>query len=231
MDISGEFIDLSGSFTENLILLLIAIGLTGFLIPLVLKRVDAQREDSQARLQAELARQDKVIDAQASILDTLAALLWDYQRLAAEVLAAESARLGRPELQAEAVRAYDTEAAALLGKVRAAISTLLRLAPRASYEAVLRLFTDELSPFDDCLRELMQQQAARDAASVDDHPVRCALPGTRFAGATGRELGRYLREDLARQVDEAIADLALGMGLTHEPEAGWPPSGDNGAEP
>jgi hypothetical protein len=217
MDISGEFVDLSGSFAENLILLLIAISLTGFLIPLLLKRIDAHREDSQTRMQAELARQDKVIDAQAAVLDTLAGLLWDYQRLAAEVLAAQSARLGRPEQRTEAVRAYDTEAAALLGKLRAAISTLLRLAPRANYEEVLRLFTDTLLPFDDCLGELMRQEASAGPAG-DREPGRCAMPGTPFAGATGAELGHYLQQDLGRQVDQTIAALARGMGLTHESE-------------
>ena len=215
MDISGEFIDLSGSFAENLVLLLIAISLTGLLIPLLLKRIDARREDSQLRLQAELARQATVIAAQATALDTLADLLWDYQRLAATVLAAQSARLGRAEQLAEAVRAYDNEAAAVQGKLRAAISTLLRLAPRTNYEAMLRLFGDELLPFDDCLGELMHQHASA-ASAAPPTPERCAMPGTRFAGATGATLGQYLEQDLGRHVDEAIADLAQGMGLTQD---------------
>ena len=42
--------------------------------------------------------------------------------------------------------------------------------------------------------------------------------GTRFAGADGAALGRYLQHDLAVQVDRAIAELARGMGLTHSAE-------------
>ena len=56
MDITGTFIDISGTFVENLILLLVAITFTGFVIPLILRRIDDQKRASQERLRATLAR-------------------------------------------------------------------------------------------------------------------------------------------------------------------------------
>lgn len=149
MDISGEFVELTGDFLQSLALLLVAIGLTGFLIPLVLRRVDERTAVQRQLAQARLARQDAVIAAQAAVLDALAELLWDYQRLAAEQLYAgaqatsDAARFG-------AAAAYDAGAGPLLGRARAEVSKL-RLAPRPLYEAFLALYHDELLPFDRCL--------------------------------------------------------------------------------
>ena len=66
-------IDPKGSFLKNLVLSVLLLGLSSFLIPIVLKQIDDQKFVDQQRFQAELSRQDKIIDEQAEVLDTLAA--------------------------------------------------------------------------------------------------------------------------------------------------------------
>jgi hypothetical protein len=72
-------IDPKGSFLKNLVLSLVLIGVTSLLIPAVLKQIDDQKFIAEQQFQAELSRQDKILDAQAAVLDSLAASFWDYE--------------------------------------------------------------------------------------------------------------------------------------------------------
>lgn len=212
MDITGTFIDISGTFVENLILLLVAITFTGFVIPLVLRRIDVQKHAAQERLRAALARQDKVIDAQEALLDSLADLLWEYMQRSVNVLYFHNAETGRPNLFETAVREYDTYSGPLLGKVRAEISKLLRLAPRPLYDEFLDLFYAELLPFDQCLVELARMRGQGGAAPAGA-PERCPARGTRFDGASWSDLDAFLIRELAQRVDRAFDDLADALDL------------------
>src|SRR5215207_3477622 len=84
--VSMQILDPKGSFLKNLVLSLVLLGMSSLLIPAVLKQIDDRKFVDQQRFQAELSRQDKIIDEQAEVLDTLAAAFWDYEGYAADVL-------------------------------------------------------------------------------------------------------------------------------------------------
>jgi len=73
------------------------IGLSSLLIPVVLKQIDDRKAVDQQRLQAQLSRQDKILDAQAEVLDSLATSFWDYEGYAADLLYSRDERYGRDE--------------------------------------------------------------------------------------------------------------------------------------
>jgi hypothetical protein len=133
--------------------------LSSLLIPVVLKQIDDQKFVAEQQFQAELSRQDKILDAQAAVLDSLASTFWDYEGYAADLLYSRDERYGRDEWHQRAIDAYYLESGPVLGKMRAEISTLLRLAPRPNYESFLRLYEEEVLPLDSCLLELMKLEA------------------------------------------------------------------------
>src|SRR5215211_7650627 len=90
-------------------------------------------------------------------------------------------RFARDDWHQRAVDAYYVQSGPLLGKIRAEISTLLRLAPRPTYEAFLRLYEDEVLPLDSCLLELMKLEAA---SSADTLPTGCVSSKGKFYGAS-----------------------------------------------
>ena len=165
-----QFIDPKGSFLKNLVLSLLLLGLSSLLIPIVLKQVDDQKFIAETRFQAELSRQDKIIDAQAALLDTMASDFWDYEGYAADVLYSRDARTGQDNWHQRAVAAYYVQSSPLLVQMRAEISMLLRLAPQPIYASFLRLYDEEVVPFDSCLLELMK---------TDEGPAAGPLRGER----------------------------------------------------
>src|SRR5215207_7217949 len=151
-----QILDPKGSFLKNLVLSLVLLGVSSLLIPIVLKQIDDRKAIDQQQLQDELSRQDKVVDAQAALLATMAADFWAYELYASDVVISRDERFGQDNWHQRAVDAYYQQSGPLLGKMRGEISTLLRLAPQSSYEAFLRLYEEELLPLDSCLLELMK---------------------------------------------------------------------------
>jgi hypothetical protein len=100
-----QFVDPKGSFLKNLVLSLLLLGLSSLLIPIVLKQIDDRKFIDQQRFQAELSRQDKIIDAQAALLDDFASAFWDYEGYAADVLYSRDARMGQQDWHQRAVDA------------------------------------------------------------------------------------------------------------------------------
>ncbi len=213
--------NLSSGFLENVLILLLGAAVTGFLVPYVLKRIDDRKMLEQQRFQAELARQDKVIDAQVTLLDTLATLLWEYQRFAMEVLYYQQPGTANPELYATAARAYEENSGAVLTQIRAEISKMLRLAPQSLYEDLSELFYGELAPFDECLVGLIR--ATETAAGTAGSEARCAAASGRFASTSWAELLAYGDRPLPERVDRAIDGLADALGLKWQ---GAPTKGD-----
>lgn len=206
-----QFIDPKGSFLKNLMLSLL-LGLSSLLIPLVLNQIDDRKAVDHQRLEAELSRQDNIIDAQAALIDALAASFWGYELYASDVIYSRDERYGQDDWHQRALDAYYLESGPLLGKMRAEISTLLRLAPQPTYESLLTLYEEEIISFDACLLELMKADTATPGAS---QTVGCEESDGRFAGATWATLSDYvLDQDLAARVDAEIAALAKGFHLT-----------------
>ncbi len=211
-----QVIDPKGSFLKNLVLSLLLLGLSSVLIPIVLKQIDDQKSVSQQRFQDELSRQDTILDAQATLLDTMAADFWNYEFLASDVVISRDARFGQDEWHKRAVDAFYQQTGPLLGKIRADISTLLRLAPESSYDAFLQLYETEVVPLDSCLLELMK----RESTNPDDNsqPARCVASKGKYAGASWDTLAAAIvNQDLAKSIDRQFADLAQVFRLQGAP--------------
>ncbi len=209
-------IDPKGSFLKNLVLSLLLLGMSSLLIPAVLKQIDDRKFVDQQRFQAELSRQDKIIDEQAEVLDTLAAAFWNYELYASDLLFSRDERYGQDDWHRRAVDAYYLESGPLLGKMRAEISTLLRLAPRSTYESFLRLYEDEVLALDSCLLELMKIEAS---SSGDPEPSGCVASEGKFYGVSWDTLSTYvLEQDLADRADRELESLARAFGLHHAPD-------------
>jgi hypothetical protein len=212
-----QFIDPKGSFLKNLVLSLLLIGLTSLLIPIVLKQIDDRKAVDEQRFQDELSRQDTILDAQAALLDTMATDFWDYEFYASDVVISRDPRFGQDDWHQQAVATYYTNSGPLLGKMRAEISTLLRLAPPATYESLLTLYEDEVLPLDSCLLELMKLESTQ--ADGDAQPARCVQSEGKFSGASWDTLAAsVINHDLAESLDREFAALADAFRLQGAPD-------------
>jgi hypothetical protein len=209
---SMQLIDPKGSFLKNLVLSLLLLGVSSLLIPIVLKQIDDRKAVDQQRLQDQLSRQDTVLDAQAALLASMASDFWDYELHASDVVISRDARFGRDDWHQRAVNTYYRETGPRLGKMRAEISTLLQLAPRANYEAFLRLYDEEVLPLDACLLELMKlESTTRDATP---QPARCSASEGKLAGASWDTLAAAIvHQDLAESLDREFESLAKAFRL------------------
>lgn len=206
-----QMIDPKGSFLKNLVLSVLLLGLSSLLIPLVLKQIDDRKAVDQQRFQDQLSRQDTILDAQAALLDTMAADFWTYEFYASDVVISRDKRFGQEAWHSRAVDTYYQNSGPLLGTMRSEISTLLRLAPRANYEAFLQLYEEELIPLDACLLELMNIEAA---AVGDAQPARCTASEGKYAGASWDTLAEsVVHHDLDVRLDQAFAGLAEAFRL------------------
>ncbi len=218
-----QVVDPKGSFVKNLILSLVLLGVSSLLIPIVLKQIDDRKAVDQQRLQDDLARQDKVVDAQAALLATMAADFWAYEAHASDVVVSRHAQFGQEGWHQRAVDAYYLQSGPLLATMRAEISTLLQLAPQANYEAFLQLFDEEISALDSCLLELMKleaasagtpQPAAPPQPAGTPQPSRCLASEGKFAGASWETLATAAEhQDLAGSLDQEFANLAQAFRL------------------
>ena len=100
---------------------------------------------------------------------------------ASDVVISRDARFGQDDWHQRAVDAYYLQSGPLLATMRAEISTLSQLAPRANYDAFLQLYEEEISALDSCLLELMKLEAA---SSGDPQPSGCVASEGKFAGAS-----------------------------------------------
>ncbi len=187
--------DLSADFVEKLVLLFLTAGLTGFLVPLLFRRIDERKHRQQKLYEADLARQAKIIDAQVKLIEDLAELVWDYQLLLAAVPYYRQFE-GR-DLYPPALEAYEKNAIPLLGRIRAEISKSLRLTLPATYERLKAFYYKQLLELDLKVSVLAQ----KDKAGED-------------VGADWSKLLRFVVDELSEIVDKIIADLAEELELT-----------------
>jgi hypothetical protein len=202
-----QVIDPRGSFLKNLALSVLLLVLSSLLIPIVLKQIDDRKAVDQLRFQDDLSRQDTILDAQAALLDTMAADFWTYEFYASDVVISRDERFGQDDWHTRAVDTYYKNTGPLLGKMRAEISTLLQLAPQSTYDAFLTFYEDHVAPLDSCLLELMKlEQTTTDG---DAQPPRCVQSKGRFAGASWDTLADMIvQNDLAGGLDREFAALA-----------------------
>jgi hypothetical protein len=212
-----QTIDPKGSFAKNLLLSLVLIGVTSLVFPLVLKQIDDRKAQDQQRYQNELSRQDTVLNAQASLIDTMAADFWEYELYATDLVISRDPLHGDAAWHQRAIDNYYGKSGQQMGIMRAEISTLLRLAPKSTYDSFLAFFNDEIQPLDGCLLELINQDQKAAATPVSTPandsgtpaPAGCSPATGKFSGATWDTLAAsILAEDFTNQLDQEFATLA-----------------------
>ncbi len=145
-------------FTEKISLLLLTTTLSGLLIPYLLKKRDERKLREQKLFEAELARQGKIIDAQAKLLEDLAQLLWGMQLLALE-LPYYVLENSQDRYHAAATK-YDIESWTYLAKLRVEISKARRLVSAELYQQLNDFYMKELIPLDGKISILMKSASA-----------------------------------------------------------------------
>lgn len=194
--------DSNQKFLESVILLLLTAGLSGFLIPYILKqiderklkeqkKIDERRLQEQKEFEAELARQSKVIEAQAQLLENLIQQLWEFQLLA---LAVSYYKLNRnPSKYELALDEYDEKAWMYFGKIRTEISKAARLTSNNTYQILLNLYTDWLIKSDVKLITLARSDAPHQEWKMHHD---------------------YVFETLSNRIDEIVSLLAEELRLS-----------------
>ena len=202
-----QVIDPKGSFVKNLVLSLLLLGVSSLLVPLVLKQIDDRKFVDNQRFQDTLSRQDKILDAQSALLVSMASDFWDYDLYASDVVISRDKRFGQADWHQQAIDNYYAQSRTLLGNMRAEISTLLQLAPRATYEDFLTLYNEDVLSLDSCLLELMKLEQTE--AGGNTEADRCMASQGKFAGSSWDSLkDSIVHQDLARSIDEEFANLA-----------------------
>jgi hypothetical protein len=182
----------SSSFIEKALLLLATGGLTGVLVPEISARMASDRSREQLIFQTDLARQDKIIEAQAAFYDRFADLIWEFHLLHINVsfrrlLAADA------KYQA-AVDSYTARSAELLGRIRAEISKGGRLMGPRGAQVLLEFYNARLLSQDMQLEKLILS------------PGEESLPDW-------RRHHQAVLVDSAAAIDQTLAVLAAEMSL------------------
>jgi len=158
----------SQNFLEGLLLLLSTAALSGFLVPYVLKQIDARKlkeqkaiderkNREQKEFEADLARQSKVLEAQAQLLESLAKQLWEFQLLA---MAVSYYKFHHDEVKyKKALQEYDEKAWMYFGTIRTEISKASYLTSSETRHTLLGLYTKELISLDSSLMRLVREDA------------------------------------------------------------------------
>jgi hypothetical protein len=186
---------LSQDLQEKLALLVLTALLTGLVIPYVLKNVEEAKRRQQTLFEAELARQSKIIEAQAQFLDELTETLWSWRYLTIKVA---YYGLDKQQEYAAAIRDYDTEIWDVLFKLRKQTSKSRRLVSEKTYKRLVDLYDRIVGEID---REL------REAIATSDGSARAAALA---------KLNERLRWQETKDLDELIDAIAAEVGLKQQ---------------
>ena len=183
-------------FFEKAVLLALTALVTGFAVPFILKRIEERRARDQKRFEADLARQNKLIDAQVKLIEDLATLLWEFQL---SFIAVTYYSLLNPELYDASLKTYEDQSIVVLGKIRAEISKSIRLVPEETYAMLKELYYDELLGIDTRLSTLTRQKGSRAASAEGWHALNTYAVYT-------------LSEKVDGAIDRVAAELQLKSG-------------------
>ena len=186
-------------FTQQVILLILTAVLSTFLIPLIFRWIDQPREErqknrehqrnlEQKRFEADLARQSKIIDAQAALLDDISQQLWRFRYLAMAVSYYNPDE--NPERYQEAVKTYDLEAWDIFNHVRATISRSRRLVSENAYQKLVEFYEKKMVLFDQRVKQVVQTNEGHHA------------------------LNRYIFREFTPDIDKIVYFLSEELQLT-----------------
>lgn len=146
----------SPSFIQAVGVLIITAVITGLTVPWIKANMDQRKLREQKIFEEGLARQSKVIDAQAALLEQLAELLWGFIILLLEV---SYYRLHHNKKAFQSAwERYDKEGWSFFLKIRAQISKARRLTTTQAYQRLLSLYENRLMEMDSRLVALSGQE-------------------------------------------------------------------------
>lgn len=181
----------TAEFIQSVIVLLITALLSGFLIPYILKMVDDSKSQRQKITEAELQRQEKIIEAQSKLLDDITRLLWQWRYLSIKLTYYGGQNQG--DNYAQARQQYDVTVWDILNALRTEISRARRLVSEAAYRQLLQLYTDIV-------------QLDRDLCTLE------SLTGVEQRMAAV-EFNQRIYGTLSAQIDDVLRDLAVATKL------------------
>lgn len=162
---------------DSIVLLVLTVVLVGLLVPSVKEIIDRRSQHKQQesedrrrreekKYDADLARQSKVIESQAQLLDNLACMFWKLWKMLLQIVRYRTLQKDLDKHDA-AYKAYDDESWVLMVDIRAEISRARRLASEeihARLTVLFKRFSDEL---DMTLTSLRNQDVYLDSSSKD----------------------------------------------------------------
>ena len=157
----------SESFLQGLFLLVVTAGLTGLLVPAIKGRLDDRKYRGQKVFESELSRQEKVIDAQATLLKDASEAMWSFYLLSLKVT--WYAASGNEARFDAAWQQWDEESWLLFGRLRAEISKARRLTSPTIHAELLNVHDIWFRRFSLQLEEMVRQRNLGTGESVDFH--------------------------------------------------------------
>jgi hypothetical protein len=165
------------TLSDSIVLLVLTAVLIGLLIPTVKEVIDRrsllkqqESEDRRRREdkkhEADLARQRRLIESQAQLLDNLAGMLWKLWKMLLRIVHYRTLQKDMDKHDA-AYRIYEDEFWDLIGDIRAEISRARLLAPEEIYTRLTILFRHFSEELDITLNSLRNQDAYLDPDSKD----------------------------------------------------------------
>jgi hypothetical protein len=130
---------------DSLILLGATAATSGFLVPFILKRIDAHRGIEEKDRELRRARRDKLVEAQAIFLDRLTEKLWKWRYIFMRV--AYYGGVADEHSLEQAREAYGTQFWGILNDIRVELSRSRRLVSPEVLDA-LREFYDQIVAWD-----------------------------------------------------------------------------------
>lgn len=122
----------SPAFLQSLLLVFVIAVLAFVLVPPIKARMDRHRLRAERQFQAEVIRQEIVIESQAMLLDNISELLWGLVTMALEVAYHKREPAGE-RLAAEAFQLYNDQVWDYLADLRSEVSQAARLvSPQAA---------------------------------------------------------------------------------------------------
>lgn len=202
----------SQKFLENATLLLLTAGLSGVLVPLLFRWIDERRHRLQKLLEAEIARQAKIIDAQVDLIEDLSTLLWEFQLLLIAVPYYRQFKVR--DLYTPALNAYHERAGEILGRIRAEISKSLRLVPQPMFQRIKAFYYDELLRIDMKLTSLADRSTLyKQNVELSEFQRSIVNTSSELDDEAWSELHRFAVHELSEHVDQLIDDLAKAIEL------------------
>jgi hypothetical protein len=185
---------LRNPFVQNLILLLLTALLTGLLVPYLLKVVDDRKSIRQQEREAARARQSKIIDAQAKLLDDLTQQLWRWRYLCIRLT--YYGGQGMTDRLKQAEEDYEREIWEVLNNIRNEISRSRHLVTEHAYKKLLVFYKEDMITLENKINSTRREERDRDKR------------------AAFLVINSQIFDDVTTSIDQMLNELAEEMKLT-----------------